>query len=61
MRYLDRVVEWVPHFSRLLAIVRGVVWSRSAQLELLRCYGTADGGFRMRVACETSDLPGLAP
>jgi hypothetical protein len=61
MRFLSRVVDWSHSFSRLLAIVRGVVWSRIALLELLRCYGTAGGGFRMRAACETSYLPGLAP
>lgn len=61
MRFLSRVVDWSHSFSRLLAIVRGVVWSRIALLELLGCYGTAGGGFRMRAACETSYLPGLAP
>lgn len=61
MRFLSRVVDWSHSFSRLLGIVRGVVWSRIALLELLRCYGTAGGGFRMRAACETSYLPGLAP
>lgn len=61
MRFLGRTVAWEHSFSRLLAIVRGVVWSRIQLLELLRCYGTAGGGFRMRAACETSYLPGLAP
>ena len=61
MRFLGRVVDWSHGFSRLLAIVRGVVWSRIELMELLRRYGTAGGGFRMRAACETSYLPGLAP
>ena len=61
MRFLGRVVDWSHSFSRLLAIVRGVVWSRIGLLELLRCYGTAGGGWRMRVACETSYLPGFSP
>ena len=61
MRFLGRVVDWSHSFSRLLAIVRGVVWSRIGLRELLRCYGTAGGGWRMRVACETSYLPGFAP
>lgn len=61
MRFLGRTVDWTHSFSRLLAIARGVVWSRIQLLELLRCYGTAGGGFRMRAACETLYLPGLAP
>lgn len=61
MRFLGRTVAWGHSFSRLLAITRGVVWSRIQLLELLRYYGTAGGGFRMRAACETSYLPGLPP
>lgn len=61
MRFLSKVVDWTHSFSRLLAIVRGVVWSRINLYDLLRSYGTAGGGFRMRAACETSYLPGLAP
>ena len=61
MRFLGRAADWAHSFSRLVAITRGVVWSRFGILELLRCHGTAGGGLRMRASCETSYLPGLAP
>lgn len=61
MRFIGRTVDWAHSFSRLLAITRSVVWDRLDLMALLRGYGTAGGGFRMRAACETSYLPGFAP
>jgi hypothetical protein len=61
MRYLAQVVDWPHSFSRLLAMVRGVVWDRIDLMDLLKSYGTAGGHYRMRVACDTSYLPGFAP
>jgi hypothetical protein len=61
MRFLGRAADWAHSFTRLLAITRGVVWDRIELAALLRSYGTAGGGFRMRVTCETSYLPGFAP
>ena len=61
MRFQARMVDWDHSFSRLVAMVRGVVWDRIDLIELLKSYGTAGGCFRMRVACETSYLPGFSP
>ena len=61
MRFLGRAADWAHSFSRLIAMVRGVVWDRIDLLALLRSYGTAGGSYRMRVACETSYLRGMAP
>jgi hypothetical protein len=61
MRFMGRAVDWGHSFTRLLAITRSVVWDRVDLAGLLRGYGTAGGGFRMRAACESSYLPGLGP
>ena len=61
MRFQGQMVDWAHSFSRLLAIVRGVVWDLIDLTALLRSYGTAGGSFRMRVACETAYLKGFAP
>ena len=61
MRFLGSSANWIHSFTRLMAITRGVVWDRIDLAALLRSYGTAGGGYRMRVTCETSYLPGFAP
>ena len=61
MRFQGRMVDWEHSFSRLLAMVRGVVWDRIDLTALLKSYGTAGGYYRMRVSCETSYLQGFAP
>ncbi|MFV0535104.1 MAG: IS4 family transposase [Cumulibacter sp.] len=61
LRYQSQLVDWSHSFVRLFAMIRGVVWDRVDLDELLRCYGTAGGGFRYRATPETSWLPGLAP
>ena len=61
MRFQGQMVEWCHSFSRLLSMVRGVVWDRIDLMSLLKCYGTAGGSYRMRAACETSYLVGFAP
>ena len=61
MRFLGSSANWIHSFTRLIAITRGVVWDRIDLAALLRSYGTAGGGYRMRVTCETSYLPGFAP
>lgn len=61
MRFQGQVAGWSHSFSRLLAMVRGVVWDRIDLLSLLKSYGTAGGSYRMRIACETSYLPGFSP
>jgi len=61
MRFQGQMAEWCHSFSRLLAMVRGVVWDRIDLMSLLKCYGTAAGSYRIRAACETSYLLGFAP
>ena len=61
MRFQAQLTDWSHSFSRLLAMVRGVVWDRIELGDLLKSYGTAGGCYRMRVACECSYLPGFAP
>jgi len=61
MRFQGQIADWSHSFSRLLAIVRGVVWDRIDLMSLLKSYGTAGGSYRMRATCETSYLVGFAP
>lgn len=61
MRFQGQIADWSHSFSRLLAIVRGVVWDRIDLMSLLKSYGTAGGSYRMRATCETSYLAGFAP
>lgn len=61
MRFMGRLVDWPHSFARLLAMVRGVAWDRIDLMSLLKSYGTAGGLPRLRAACESSYLPGLAP
>jgi hypothetical protein len=61
MRFQAQMADWSHSFSRLLAMIRGVVWDRIDLESLLKSYGTAGGCFRMRASCEATYLPGLAP
>lgn len=61
MRFQAQMVDWPHSFSRLIAMIRGVVWDRINLNELLRSYGTAGGTYRTRASCEGSYLQGFAP
>jgi Transposase DDE domain len=61
MRWQGQAAGWAHSFSRLLAVVRGVVWDRIDLSALLRSYGTAGGNWRMRSCCEGTYLPGFSP
>jgi hypothetical protein len=41
LRYLAFVSQWCQRFTRLLTVLRGVLWSRLGLADLLQCYGTA--------------------
>ena len=41
LRYLRYLSKWGLSFSRLAALVRGVLWNRRKLIETLRLYGTA--------------------
>jgi hypothetical protein len=43
MRFQAQLVDWPHSFSRLIAMIRGVVWDRINLTELLKSYGTARG------------------
>jgi len=61
MRWQGQAASWAHSFSRLLAVVRGVVWDRIDLGALLKSYETAAGGYRMRSCCEGTYLPGFCP
>ena len=61
LRFLSQTSGWPHSFTRLLAMVRGVVWDRICLTGLLNIYGTAGSGWRMRGAPETAYLPGFSP
>jgi hypothetical protein len=61
MRFQAQLVDWPHSFSRLIAMIRGVVWDRINLTELLKSYGTAGGSYRTRASCETTYLKGFAP
>lgn len=61
MRWQGQAVAWSHSFSRLLTVVRGVIWDRIDLAALLQSYGTAGGSYRMRTCCEGTYLPGFSP
>ena len=61
LRFLSQVGGWAHSFTRLFAMVRGVVWDRIDLFGLLGFYGTAGGRWRMRAVPEAAYLPGLSP
>ena len=61
MRFQAQLVNWSHSFSRLIAMIRGVVWDRINLNDLLLSYGTAGGTYRTRASCEGSYLKGFAP
>lgn len=61
MRWQGQAAGWSHSFSRLLTVVRGVVWDRIDLAALLKSYGTAGGSYRMRTCCEGTYLPGFSP
>lgn len=61
LRFLDFNSRWCHSFTRLFAIVRGVLWDRFNIFELLDFYGTAWPPPRMTSAPFQPYLPGLQP
>ena len=58
MLWQGQAAGWAHSFSRLLAVVSGVVWDWIDLAAPLRSYGTAGGGWRMRSHCEGTYLSG---
>jgi hypothetical protein len=61
LRFQVFLHDWPHSFTRLFAMLRGVVWDRFDLASLLQFYGTAGGPWRMRAQPEQGYLPGLAP
>jgi hypothetical protein len=59
LRYLSYVSKWAHSFTRLFTILRAVLWSKLALLDLLGCYGTAKGSFRNLARPEQAYFPGF--
>jgi len=61
LRFQAFLSEWPHSFTRLFAMIRGVVWDRLHLPALLDFYGTANEPWRMRAQPEYGFLPGFAP
>jgi hypothetical protein len=61
LRFQAFLHQWPHSFTRLLTLIRGVVWDRFDLPGLLDFYGTASDPWRMRAQPEQGFLPGLAP
>ena len=59
LRFLKHVSGWRHSFSRCVGIIRAALWVKANLLEILRCYGTADGPHRPVPCAEDPFLPGF--
>lgn len=59
LRYLHWLHGWAHSFTRLFTVLRAALWRRWLLDELLRCYGTAGGCFRLLGRPEQAYLPGF--
>ena len=59
LRYLSYVSKWAHSFTRLFTILRAVLWSKLDLLDLLGCYGTAQGSFRNLAQPDQAYFPGF--
>ena len=55
------ISSWNHSFTRLLTVIRGVLWSRFHLLGLLESYGIAGSKYRMCAAPQDAYLPGFSP
>ena len=61
LRFVAWQGKWKHTFTRLLTVLRGVLWSCLETFSVLACCGTAHGRPRMRAAPEQCYLPGFSP
>lgn len=59
LRYLSYLSKWAHSFTRLVTILRAVLWAKLDLLKLLDCYGTAKGSFRNLARPEQAYFPGF--
>jgi hypothetical protein len=61
LRFQAWVSGWPHSFTRLFAMIRGVIWDRFNLTDTLQFYGTAGGKWRMCAQPQAAYLPGFAP
>lgn len=59
LRLLRHISRWGLSFSRCAGIIRTALWVKTDIVELLRCYGTADGPHRPVLSAKQLFLPGF--
>jgi len=59
LRFLKHVSGWRHSFSRCAGIVRAALWVKAELLDILRCYGTANGPHRPVTSSKQPFLPGF--
>ena len=59
LRFLRHISKWGRSFSRCSGIVRTALWLKTDLIELLRCYGTANGPHRPVLSAKDPCLPGF--
>lgn len=60
LRFQARASQWPHSFTRLFALLRGILWDRFDLRQILDHHGTAGGKWRMCSHPETAYLPGFA-
>jgi len=60
LRFQGWAAQWAHSFTRLFALVRGLLWERFNLSDLLRDYGTASEPWRMCAQPEQTYFPGFA-
>ena len=61
LRFQAWASNWPHSFTRLFALLRGILWDRFDLRQILDFYGTASGRWRMCSHPETAYLPGFTP
>ena len=61
LRYIAFISQWPHSFTRLFALVRGVLWDRFGFFDLADFYGTARTRYRMCSQPQQAYLPGFSP
>lgn len=61
LRFQQWVSQWPHSFTRLFALIRGILWDRFDLTEVLCFYGTAGEPWRTRASPQTAYFPGFAP
>jgi hypothetical protein len=60
LRFCAFVSRWGHSFTRLFTLLRSALWQKLDLQSLLRCYGTAKGGFHFLAQPQQAYLPGYS-